>query len=113
MAIRSLSLSSISTVALVSLHPLPQPLDFALVGVASVINGVMRPVEGGVIESRKMSGTNAATMEDAIATLFCLCFVRNGSRVLTYAVNPRNAKAGVCQRSSTWAGQSRGQVSRL
>lgn len=71
MATRSLSLSSISTVALLSLHPLPQPLDFALVEVGEPTDGVMRPVEGDVIESRKMSGTKAATMEDAIATLFC------------------------------------------
>ena len=51
----------------------------------------MRPVEGGVIESRKMSGTNAATMEDAIATLFCLCFVKNGSRVLYLRCQPKFA----------------------
>lgn len=43
-------------------------------------------------------------MEDAIATLFCLCFVRNGSRVLYLRCQPKFAKAGVCQRSWTWGG---------
>ena len=41
---------------LVSLHPLPQPLDFALLEVGSPTDGVMRPVEGDVIESRMHIG---------------------------------------------------------
>jgi hypothetical protein len=54
-------------------------------------------------------------MEDAIATLFCLCFVRNGSRVLYLRCQPKFERAGVCQRSSTWielAGQATTSVHR-
>lgn len=65
---RSWSFSSLSTVALVVLSQ-PQPPDFAWV-VDSVALELRSRVDGDVIEFRKRSVDLAATVGDAVATLY-------------------------------------------
>lgn len=65
---RSWSFSSLSTVVLVVLSQ-PQPPDFAWVG-DSVALELRSRVDGDVIEFRKRSVDLAATVGDAVATLY-------------------------------------------
>ncbi|MEH2181517.1 hypothetical protein [Nostoc sp.] len=65
---RSWSFSSLSTVALLVLSQ-PQPPDFAWVG-DSVVGELRSRLDDDVIEFRKRSVDLAATVGDAVATLY-------------------------------------------